>query len=457
MTEEMPDDSQPGDSEEPETRGLSEDGERWYEIVRGLQHFLLILLGQSVSQFGSRLTNFVLGVWVYQSTGSATLFSLMTFCILVPEIAILPFAGVLIDRWDRRWVMILSDSGAGMCTLVILWLVWSDRLAIPQLFPLVALSSLFAAFQAPAFAASTTLLVPQKKLVRANGMVELGRALAMMTAPPAAGFLLAVIDLKGVVLIDVTSFLFAVVTLLLSRIPRPVPAAESKPAEGQSMLRDAAFGWSYIRQQPGLLALLLLFAAVNFAHGMVEILLTPLVLSFASTMELGAVLSIAVMGAVVGGLGIAVWNRRLRRIPTIFTCLAIQGMILFVGGVRPSVPLIAAVACGFMLCNPVISACSRTIWQTRVAPEIQGRVFATCNVVEVSTAPLAFLLAGPLADKVFEPMMAPDGLLAGSVGALLGVGPGRGIGLIFVCLGFVVLAIVVPSYGYRPLRQLDEE
>ena len=300
------------------------------------------------------------------------------------------------------------------------------------------------------------MLVPKRHLMRANGAVEMGVALAMMAAPVSAGVLLDRIGIAGVVVIDAITFLVAVGTLLAVRIPRP--RRQDVEGEKPSILRDALFGWTYVRARRGLLGLLALFAAVNLTFGMVQIGLTPLILSIASSTELGVVLSIATAGMVIGGLGIVVWGGPARRrMKLIFAMLAVQGVILLLGGVRPSVPLIAAAAFAFTFCQPVVLASSQAIWQTKVAPGLQGRVFAIRRLVATSTTPVAFLAVGPLADHLLEPWLSADGALADSVGRVIGVGPGRGLGFLFMILGVVTLVTLLAASSYRPLRHLEDE
>lgn len=424
---------------------------------RTLAIFGAICSGQVISQFGSQLTAFVLGVWVFQETGSATQFSLISFFAILPQTLLLPFAGAVADRFDRRWVMILADAAAGLSTLVLLVLILSGRLEIWHVYPIVAAGAVGTAFQIPAFSASVVLLVPRKHLVRANGAVEVGMALALMAAPVSAGVLLGAIGVAGVVVIDLATFLVAASTLLAVRIPRP-PAEAEDTAEERSLLRDALFGWQYLRARRGLFGLLVVFAAVNFTFGMVQVGLTPLVLSFADAAALGVVLSIATAGMVVGGLGVVAWGGpRRRRMRLIFTMLVVQGSILFLGGLRPSLHLIALAAFAYTFCQPVILSSSQAIWQTKVAPALQGRVFAIRRLVARSSLPLAYLGVGPLADHVLEPWLAPEGALAGTVGRVIGVGPGRGLGFLFVILGASTLLVLAAGYAYRPLRELEDE
>jgi DHA3 family macrolide efflux protein-like MFS transporter len=205
------------------------------------------------------------------------------------------------------------------------------------------------------------------------------------------------------------------------------------------------------------LILLILFAGTNFTLGMLQALLTPLVMSIASAKVLGSVLSIAGFGMLAGTLAMSVWGGPKRRIQGIFGAFLIQGLILFLGGVRPSVPLIAAASFIFLFLLAIINGCSQAIWQSKVALEVQGRVFAVRRMVALSSMPLAYFVAGPLADRVFEPMLAPGGALAGTVGALIGVGKGRGIGLLLMVLGIFMVAGLAVAFANPRLRKLEDE
>ncbi|MGH9360382.1 MAG: MFS transporter [Thermoanaerobaculia bacterium] len=421
-----------------------------------MRSFLIIWIGQVVSRLGTGLTGFALGVWVYQRTGSVTQLALISFFTVAPAVLMSPLAGALVDRWDRRRAMILSDSGAGASTLAIALLFLAGRLEIWHIYVAVGIGSLFQSLQWPAFSASTTLLVGKQNLGRANGLNQMGLAVAQIAAPVLAGALMGGIGVQGVILIDFATFLFAVVMLLVVHIPRPTTTAEGAAGRG-SLAREAAYGWTYLVRRPGLLGLLGLFAAVNFTMGMLTVLIVPLVLSLASVKTLGTVLSIASSGLLVGSLVMAAWGGPARRLQGIFGPLLLQGVVLLLGGARESVPLIAAAAFLYLLGFPIINACSQAIWQSKVAPDVQGRVFAIRQMIALSAMPLAQLAAGPLADFVFEPLLAAGGPLAGSVGQVVGVGPGRGIGLLFMVLGSVNLLVLAAAWSYPRLRRVEDE
>jgi len=420
-----------------------------------MRTFLTLWLGQTVSLLGSGLSSFALGVWVYQRTGSVTQFALTLFFNVLPGVLLSPVAGALVDRWDRRRAMLVSDAGAGASTLAIALLPFAGQLEGGHIYAAVAASSAFQSLRWPALSASIPLLVPKEALGRANGLVQTGMALAQTFAPLLAGVLLGVLGLAGLVLLDVLTFACAVLTLLIIRIPKPRPATGDGPR--RPLLREAAYGWTYIAQRPGLMALLLLFTACNFIMGLLTVLITPMVLSFTTPEVLGRVLSATGAGMLAGGLVMSLWGGPRRRILGIFATLMLQGLALLIGGLRPSALLIAAASFLFLFGFPVLSASSQAIWQSKVAPGVQGRVFAMRQMLALSSIALARLAAGPLADQVFEPLLAPGGPLAESVGRVLGVGPGRGIALFFLVLGIAELLVLAAAWSYPRLRRLEDE
>jgi MFS transporter, DHA3 family, macrolide efflux protein len=424
------------------------------DAAAGFRTFLRLCLGQVVSLFGSNLTGFVLGVWVYQQTGSVTSYSLIWVANVLPQLLVLPVAGVLVDRWDRRRVMIASDAGAALGTVALLVLASGGRLEVWHIYVATATTQLFHAFQAPAFGASIPLLVPKARLVQANGLNETGSALAQLAAPAAAGALLGAIGLVGVLTLDLATFAFAVLTLLSIRLPQPVAAASED--RGSSLLQEAAYGWQRVREKPGLTALLVLMVFTNFTLGLVQVLLTPLVLSFATAAELGLVLSVTGAGMVAGGVLVSLWGGPRRRVATLFLSFAFQGLVLFAAVLRPSVALFAAVGFCFSMATPFLLSAIQALWQSKIEAAAQGRVFAIRRLAALCGPPLAFLAAGPLADRAFEPWLAEGGRLAASLGPWFGTGPGRGLALLFVLLGALLLITVAIAWTYRPLRELDD-
>lgn len=424
------------------------------EVRPSLRTFVTIWIGQVISLFGSGLTTFAIGVWVYQRTGSVTLFTLIAVAASIPAVLLSPIAGALVDRWDRRMAMIVSDAGAALTTAALLALLVSDRLELWHLYVLVALSSAFNAIQFPAFSAATTLLVPKRHFGRAGGMMQLGQAGAQILAPLLAGVLMVSIRISGVVAVDLATFVVAVVLLLLVRVPNPPRAATAgKP----SLLREAAFGWTYIRERPGLLSLLGYFSALNLLIPFGIVLATPLVLSFAGADDLGFVLSAASAGGLAGGLVMSAWGGPRTKMLGVLGFGPLVTLGFVVAGLRPSLPLVAGGLFLVFFVIPVINGSSQAIWQSKVEPSVQGRVFAVRRMVAQLTAPIAYLAAGPLADRVFQPLLSEGGALAGSLGKVIGTGPGRGIASMFLVMGGLFLLVTALGLSSPGLRNLEQD
>ena len=425
--------------------------------ARGMSIFKLINLGQFISMTGTGLTRFALGVWVYQRSGSATQFALVSLFSILPNILVGPFAGALVDRWNRRRLLIACDTGAALSTLLLALLIYTGRLELFHVYLATGLSAAFGAFQGPAFSATVPLLVAKQDLPRASSMAQLSAGVAQIISPALAGLFITLIDLHGVLFIDFVTFLFAVTTLFVVTIPNPRRTDDDNAAPRKSLLREAARGWSYLRERRGLLSMVVLFSVTNFFMGVVLALATPLILSRFRPAALGSAMTVAGLGLLAGGLLTARLGGPGRRALRVLAFMALAGVSITAAGLRASLPLIAGAAFVFFFSMQVVGACFSIIVQTKVEPGIQGRVFSLSGLIANSTLPLAYFTAGPLADKIFEPMMAVGGRLAGSVGAVIGTGPGRGIGLLFILMGVLTVIAVGFGYLYPRLRLLDLE
>jgi hypothetical protein len=262
--------------------------------------------------------------------------------------------------------------------------------------------------------------------------------------------------LNSILLIDVLTYLVAIATLLVVRFPQP-PASRESQADKGSLWSEAAFGWKYIRQRPGLLGLLSVFAVVNFLVTLTFPLLTPMLLDMTSPDVVGYVASIAGVGMLVGTLLMSLWGGPKRRIYGILVAEVLIGFFLLLHGLRPSIPLIAIAGFGFLLVGPISNGCSQAIWQTKVAPDVQGRVFSIRRMIAFSVIPLAYILAGPLSERVFGPAMLTGGTLTSTFGPLVGVGPGRGIGLMFVLAGALYMLVAAIIFFHPRIRLVESE
>jgi DHA3 family macrolide efflux protein-like MFS transporter len=425
--------------------------------ARGMRIFTLIWAGQLVSLLGLGLSGFALGLWVLRGTGSVTRFALISMFTVLPRILLAPVAGALTDRWDRRRTMMVSESVSAVATLALASLLYTGHLQIWQIYVAMSLISTSSAFQWPAYTAAATVLVPKEKLGQASGMVQSAQGVAQTCAPMLAGFLIEMpwVQVGGVLVIDALSYLFALGTLLAVRFPSV--RNESTKQTTNSLLQEIGYGCRYLVARPGLLGLLFFLAAANFVFGLITVLVAPLVLSFASPKILGTVMTSAGMGMMIGSIAMAAWGGPKRRVPAILGFTVLSGIALLPAGIPASATVIAIGAFFFLLGIPFISGCSQAIMQSKVGLHVQGRVFAITGAIGASAMPLAYLAAGPLADRIFEPALARGGPLAATIGSLIGVGPGRGIALAFMTLGVVLVLVALLGVAFARFRNVESE
>lgn len=415
--------------------------------------FATVWLGQTISHLGSSLTGFALGVWVYQVNDSVTEFALILLSNTLPVILAAPWAGSLSDRFDRRKVMLLSDLAAGVCTLALLSLFALGNLALWHIYLINACNALARACQWPAYAASIPQLVPREQLTRANGLLQLSYGISQLVAPLAGGALLGVLPMSNIFFVDLGTFVIAVVTLGLVRFPRALVESE----ERTPLRSGLSAGWHALRSRRGLLALTLLVVFSNFTAGSIEVLVTPLVLSFASPVKLGILMAIGGLGMVGGSLALGLWGGSRRLVGVILISEGVGACSMILAGVSPTFVVLAVAAFVYFATLPIGTGSHHSLIQHAVEPALHGRLFALLNASASLALILGFLSAGPLADYVFEPLMMPDGGLAATLGFIFGTGPGRGIGLLFVLMGALVLLTVVSMALLPSVRRMSSE
>ncbi|HEX8906230.1 MAG TPA: MFS transporter, partial [Longimicrobiaceae bacterium] len=279
------------------------------------------------------------------------------------------------------------------------------------------------------------------------------------------GALLASVGLGGIMVIDAATYLAAIAGLLPVAIPSPPRAEAPEEAGGgpvwlaaaRRFVGEAAVGWRFVRERPGLLGLLGFVALVNFWAGFVNPLLAPMVLSFGSPVALATVQASVGAGAVVGGIVIGAWGGPRSRVAGLLGAVVVVGACIAVTGLKTSVPFMSAAMFAWSFATPLLMTSSSAIWMSKTPQELMGRVTAVRRMALLSLMPLAVLVAGPLADRVFEPLMAPGGALAGSVGAAIGVGKGRGMALMFVGLGVLVMLTAVAAWLVPSIRNVERD
>ncbi len=422
--------------------------------VNGLRNFLLIWFGQLVSGVGSRLTTFALGVWVYKTTGSTTQFALVFVSMAIPAVLISPFAGALVDRWDRRRTMIVCECVSALVIAALALSAAMDQLSMWQIYAGVGLTAMANCFLQPAYAASVPLLANHDQLVRLNGLIQTGQGFSLVGGPALAGILMKFSGLPGILLVDALTFAVGAVCIAVARVPRPPRVEQERPS---NLLREAHIGWRYVAERPGLLGLLGLSAASSFVFAIASIAITPLVLSVVNQDEslLGLQMSLSCSGLLVGGLLITIWGGPRQKIHSVLGFSIFSGLMIAMHGLAPSLTLLIVAGFLMFLSIPPAQSASYALWQSKVPSHLLGRCMSMLRMTGEASLPLGYLLAGPLAEYVFEPALMPGGALASSVGSVIGVGPGRGLGLMFVVLGLAMSAIAAMGYAMRSVREID--
>ncbi|MEH1938571.1 MAG: MFS transporter [Nostoc sp.] len=426
------------------------------ELIRELRNFTLFWLGQSLSEIGNRLTGFGLGIWVYQNTHAVTQLSLVIFFTTLPGVLITPFVGALVDRWNRKWTIIFSEIAAALITLTLAVLLLTGNLQLWHTYVSAFFTSVCGSFQMTAKGAALPLMVPSKQMGRANGLIQFSTALGQLVAPILAGLLIANVQLQGLLLIDLSTYLIALLTLLFINIPQPEPSI--LPNMGMStIINDIIYGWENISSRFFLLILLAFMTIYFFVNGMTSVLINPLILSFSSTTTFGSVMSIAGCGMVAGSILMSIWGGGKKSFSALFLFSALNGIGLVIAGIKPSIPIIALGIFISFFTLPIILSTNSTILQTSIPPNVQGRVLSLFYTVAGLGGAFGNLSASPLTDGFLEPMLSTDGLLASTVGQVIETGSGRGIGFLMVLEGLVILIISVILYSYFVLKQIDEE
>ena len=424
---------------------------------RGMRAFWVVWAGQLVSILGTTMTGFALPIYIFGETARVRELALVTLAFTLPQVLFSPTAGAIVDRYDRKLMMIISDAAAAVMTLVVLVLLATGRLQIWHLYITSAISGTFQALQWPAYSAAISVMIPKAQYARAHGLNSLADSGSGIVGPLLAGALIGFIGLQGILIIDIVTFLFAVGALAVVVIPSPPPSTAGSEGGG-NLWRESLYGFRYIWQRRSLLLLQMVFFSGNFLLTLSFTVLPAMILLRTNSNELvfGTVQAFAGVGALVGGLIMSTWGGPKRLIHGVlqgWLWSSLLGVVVF--GLGREVVIWSAAAFVSSLFIPIINGSNQAIWQRKVAPDVQGRVFSVRLVIATITAPLARLLAIPLADRWLGPAMLADGALAPSFGWLVGTGPGAGLSLIFIGTGALAALVALIGYLVPAVRNVE--
>ncbi|HPA33465.1 MAG TPA: MFS transporter [Anaerolineaceae bacterium] len=424
----------------------------------GMFGLTIVLLGQAVSILASSMTGFALSVWVFQQTSSATSLGIMQTAFTLPYLLIIPLAGVMVDRYNRKLMMAVSDLAAGLGTLAILFLLTTGNLEIWHFYLVNAIIGLGNAFQWPAYSAAITTMVPKEQYGRANGMMSFVQAGPGVVAPLLAGALLPLIGLNGILWIDVITFVLAIGVLMLVHIPPPRQTEEGRQSRG-SLLQEAGFGFKYIFQRPSLWGYVIMLFVANLFLGFPNSVHVPMILlrTDNSSIILGAAETAGAISWTVGSLLMSAWGGPRRRIHGAllgWIGYCVFGNVIFGLGTSLQVWIPAILLAG--LGSNIGIATSQAILQSKVAPDVQGRVFSARRMLTWFPDTFTPILGGLLADRIMEPAMLGQGWLAKMFGWMVGNTPGSGMALIMIVFGILTILAMLSGYIVPQIRNIED-
>ena len=364
--------------------------------------FFTIWTGQAFSLLGSSLVSFALIWWMTDTTGSATVLATAAIIEFLPRVFVGPFAGALVDRWNRRLVILAADSITALATAGLIYLVWAGNLEIWHVYALMLVRSTAGSFHMPAMFSSTSLMVPEDQLTRVQGLNQLLQGLMNIAAPILGAFLIALIPLHSVLAVDLLTAALAILPLLLINIPQP-KRSESPDQIKTSVLGDMRDGFRYVWNWAGLRNVIFIAVTVNLVT-IPAITLMPLLVKnefSGGAMEVASMQSALAVGFLVGGVLLSVWGGFKRKILTVTMGMFGTALGLLLVGLAHTVAFQLAITGIFIvgLMNVLMNGPAFALLQTVVDVDMQGRVMALVMSLANAMTPLGLLVVGPLADR----------------------------------------------------------
>lgn len=418
---------------------------------KSFKRFLLLWSGNFISAIGSGLTSFGLGVYVFQQTGKVSLMALITLLAFLPSLLLSPLAGVLADRYDRRLLMILGDSLSAVGLLFILICLMRGEVKIWQICTGVVISSVFSSLLEPAYKATITDLLNPEQYSKASGLVQIAGSAKYLISPVLAGFLLKVSDIRLLLLLDIGTFFVTVTATLAVR-----KGLQSRPTKASlSFFSEMKAGWSTLSGKRGLLTLVTLGALITFCLGIVQTLVSPMILSFSDSATLGTLTTVIASGMLVSSVLIGGFAIKKSYVSLLSASLCGAGFFMALFGLRENILFIGVTGFLFFAMLPLANTSIDYLIRTNIENHLQGRAWGLIGLISQLGYVAAYAVSGVLADYLFTPLLLDDGALAGSVGRILGTGAGRGIGFLIVLAGILLCATSVMLYHMRSIRELE--
>ncbi|WP_054743048.1 non-ribosomal peptide synthetase/MFS transporter [Cellulosilyticum ruminicola] len=413
--------------------------------------FFIIVLGQVISILGSNLSSYAIGIWMYGKTNSIGNFSLISIASLVPSIVLAPFAGAVADRYDKRKIMILGDLSGILGTLFVFIMYSSGQLQVWHVCLGVFIGSIGSTFQRPAFLSAIPMLVPKCYLGQADGILQFVTSGGQMLGPILGAGALQLLGMKGVLLTDFVTCFATVSTLLMIRFPERIFKKREEP-----FMKEIIGGWHYITRRHSLVVMVVFFIVANFLMSLVTVIFTPLAIGVSSSKELGFVLGANAAGVVAGSIIMSLWGGTKRRASGMVGFLILTSASMILMGLRPNALIVGVGLFLFGMSIAFVNTHWQIMIQSKVGLELQGRVFSVNEMLVFAFRPFAFLLAPVLCDNLFTPLMSSNSKVSQMISYIIGTGDTRGMALLTVSVGIVLLIWSIGGMEYKPLRYMED-
>lgn len=399
--------------------------------INELKNFYIFSLGQFVSQFGSKLSSYGFILWAYKESNSVLTTSLLGACYLVPEIFFSFIAGGISDSWNKKSIIILSDTMAGFLSLLVLMLFSFDILEVKHLYIINFLLGIGDAFQNPASEVVISIIVSKENYIKTSGIRSFFNSFITIFVPICSVAIYSFSGLKYILIVDLLTFLFALLTLIFLVY---IPEIKSLKEENINIFKQCIAGVKYIFYRKDILAL------INFIAGMYNTALAPMILSRTGNndIQLGVVTSSIGISGLLGSLIVQKFPQPKKRVPLMANIMIFSFLIcnILLGVGRNYIWWTIAVLAGHFFV-PLLLANMEYFMRTKVPLEVQGKVFSARNTIQYATLPMGNLLCGILADNFFEPYMLGRGYGQEFFHYFTGEGSGSGLALMYIFLGLI--------------------
>ena len=417
-----------------------------------MKEFITIWMGQLISSIGSGMTAFAVSIYVYQSTGSATLVSLATLLAFLPTILLNPVGGVLADRYDRRLMMILGDSLSALGLLFMLISIQTGHRGIMPIFIGVTINSVFVSLLEPAYRATVTDIISEENYAKASGLVQIAGSSKYLISPFIAGLILTVSDIRAILIFDIATII--ITAFAVASVKKRIGIV--KPTNDNfNFFKEFQAGVNSITRDKGVRSLVILMTFMCFFIAFIQTLMTPMILAFADTKTLGIMESVSAVGMLIGSVVIGILNIKKNYSKILMVSLMIAGIFMALTGTTTNITFIVVSCFLFFTALPFVNTCADVLIRMRIPNDVQGRAWGIISVITQSGFVMAYAVCGALADYVFDPMFMEGGIFAGNIGQLIGTGEGRGIGFMLIIAGIIMFVFAFIFSSKKNIYEIE--